>query len=536
MVLAAHPAVALAGLRVLQSGGNAIDAALAMAALGWVALPGQCGLGGDAFALVYDPVTREVRSFGGSGFGPDGGTPGFYQELGLAALPLEGALAVAVPGALAALTELHATGATRSLAELWAPASQAAARGLPCTVKTRNDILRHDAALAADPAAATVLLPGGAPPEVGGRLRMPGLAATIRGLAAKPEDFYTGDFAERAVATLRAGGAPFTGEEWAATGKALTSPSITLGYGSHTLHQTPMPTPGWMVLQQLGLNDGHLATLPMLSPEAIDFAARAAALSFADRVTGAQASPSGDLGLPTAGLGTEGDAWRSLLAPEVLRLRRADLIAGWRPSWGASPRPEDGDTTSVVAVDSDGRAITLIHSLAFSFGARIMVPGTGVLLNNRLGRGVYLIDGHPNEVAPRRRPLFTLNAWVVTDSSGRLEHIGNTPGGDGQAQWNPQLLSHLLDHGADPALAVGAPRFTVFPGSDADVQGRLYELRAESRFGTRTLERLRELGQNVQVQGAWEAGGSALVVSRDQTSGAWLGAADPRQDGVALGV
>ena len=153
-----------------------------------------------------------------------------------------------------------------------------------------------------------------------------------------------------------------------------------------------------------------------------------------------------------------------------------------------------GDTTSTVAVDNDGRAVSFIHSLALTFGAKFTVPGTGVVLNNRLGRGAYLIPGHPNAVAPRRKPLHTLNAWIVTDDAGELLHIGNTPGGDGQVQWNMQLMSHLLDHGLDPAEAVSAPRFTVFPGSDADVIGKPAELRVEATISecrTRGTERTR---------------------------------------------
>ncbi|WP_067455394.1 gamma-glutamyltransferase [Actinomadura macra] len=191
--------------------------------------------------------------------------------------------------------------------------------------------------------------------------------------------------------------------------------------------------------------------------------------------------------------------------------------------------------SSMVVVDAEGRAVSLIHSLAFAFGARITVPGTGIVLNDRLGRGAYLIDGHPNEVRPRRRPLHTLNAWLVTGGiGGGLLHVGNTPGGDGQVQWNAQLLSHLLDHGHDPAVAVGAPRFTVHPDSDADVLGGPPELRVEARLGASRIAALRSAGHAVAVQDAWGAGGSAQVVS--VADGALLGAADPRQDGVALGV
>ncbi|GHE45934.1 gamma-glutamyltranspeptidase [Streptosporangium violaceochromogenes] len=521
MVASAHPAVSLVGARVLERGGNAADAALAMAAMCWTALPGQCGVGGDAFALLRR-ADGTVLSFGGSGFGPDGGDAAFYRERGLGALPLEGPLAVAAPGAIAALAALHAAAATRGLPELWEPAIEAALRGLPCTAKTRADIAEHRAALARDPGAAAVFLPGGGPPRVGRPIVQPELAETLRLLAADPACLYTGDLAGRAVEALSAGGAPFSGEEWAASGHALAGPSLTGRYRGMTVHQTPPPAPGWMVLQQAGLCDGTLAALPWLGAEAVGWAAGAAMTAFADRF---------------ARCASDNDAWRELLTPASLAVRRAALAAGGPPpAMPTPPVPAGGDTTSVVAVDESGTAVSLIHSLAFTFGARVTIPGTGVVLNNRLGRGAYLLDGHPNEVAPRRRPLHTLNAWLVTDDSGRLRHVGNTPGGDGQVQWNTQLLSHLLDHGADPAQAVAAPRFTVFPGGDADVLGRPVELRCESRLGGPVLAGLRARGHAVRVQGPWEAGGGALVVTADHGTGALLGAADPRQDGAALGV
>jgi gamma-glutamyltranspeptidase/glutathione hydrolase len=180
--------------------------------------------------------------------------------------------------------------------------------------------------------------------------------------------------------------------------------------------------------------------------------------------------------------------------------------------------------------------VSAISSLAFTFGARISVPGTGVALNNRLGRGAYLLPGHPNALAPRRKPLHTLNAWLATDGHGRLRHVGNTPGGDGQVQWNMQLISHLADGGLDPAAAVSAPRTTVHPGSDADALGSPETLQVESRLGPDVMAALTERGHAVRDVGDWGAGGSALVISVDEERGVLAGAADPRQDGVALGV
>jgi len=518
MVSSSHPAVSLAGARVLGDGGNAVDAALAMAATSWLALPGQCGVGGDAFAVLRDPAGR-VTTVSGSGFGPDGGTPAFYRGRGLTAVPLEGPLSVAVPGAVSALAALHAAGGSYELAALWGPAADLAERGLPCTAKTREDVAAHAGVLARDEDAAAALLPGGRVPDVGERLPQTRLADTIRLLAKDPDAFYTGSLAERAVAALVAAGAPFSGDEWAACRDVAPAPSLVGEYAGALLHATPLPTPGWMVLQQAALLDGLLGDLPWLGEEAVHLMASAARTAFADRTTSG---------------GSDSDSWRACLDPVAVDQARARLRSGDVPSGAVGPA--DGDTTSAVAVDGEGRAVSLIHSLAFTFGARVTVPGTGVVLNNRLGRGAYLEDGHPNEVRPRRRPLHTLNAWLVTDAQGGLLHVGNTPGGDGQVQWNMQMLSLLLDHGLDPQQTVDAPRFSVFPGSDADVRGAPPELRCESRLGPAVLDGLAARGHRVRTDGPWDGGGSALVVSVDRAHGCLVGAADSRQDGVALGV
>lgn len=519
MVASSHPAVSGAGYQVLAAGGNAIDATLSMAAMSWIALPGQCGIGGDAFALVREP-DGSVWTVGGSGYGPDGGKLGFYRERGYEAIPLRGALAVAVPGAPAALRALRDRGATHGLEELWGPATRAAENGLPCTARTRGDILDHESELRADRGTMEVYFRDGRAPTVGDVLPNPDLARSIRLLSADPARFYQGDLAERSVGELVRLGAPFQGDEWAASGDALVGPAITVSYQGRTLHQTPLPTPGWMVLQQAALLAGQLADIPMLSPAAVHLMAEAARQAFQDR---------------WEHCGSDNIAWRSLLDPVAISAGRRRLHG--RPSRsvalrGVSPH---GDTTSMVAVDSAGRAVAFIHSLGLTFGAHISIPGTGIIMNNRLGRGAYLIDSHPNAVQPRRRPLHTLNAWLVTDGNGEIAHVGNTPGGDGQVQWNMQLISHLIDNELDPQQAVTAPRFTVFPGSDANVLGSPDELVCETRLGAATLSALRALGHNVRTVGPWGAGGSALVVSADKKRGLLVGGADPRQDGVVLG-
>jgi gamma-glutamyltranspeptidase / glutathione hydrolase len=519
VVASAHPLVSSTGVDVLRSGGNATDAAVAMAAMCYIVLPGQCGVGGDAFAVTYEAARRRYRSWQGSGAGPDGGHPHWYQELGLASIPLQGPLAVAVPGAMACLAALHASDATRSLPELWQPAIDAGERGVAATARTVRDITEHTACLAADAAAAPVFLPGGRAPLVGERLAQPALAATLRRLSEAPGDMYRGELADRCLSALRSMGAPFHGPEWTQT-TAVVEPTLTGTYRGLTVHTGTPPSPGYMLLAQAGVLDGILAGLPWLEAEAVHWLAEAAARAFDDRY---------------AHVGSDSPAWRDLLDPAALLRRRGDIAGGSaRPSLSAALNA--GDTTSFVVVDAAGNAVSFIHSLAHTFGARMMVPGTGVMLNNRLGRGAYLVPGHPNEVRPRRRPMHTLLAWIAAGPDGTVRVVGNTPGGDGQVQWGMQLLSHLTDHGLDAQQALDAPRFTVYPGSDADTVGRPPRLLCEPGLGEPVLAALASQGHPVQVTDPWGAGGGGQLIVCDPETGVRRAGSDPRQDGCAASV
>jgi gamma-glutamyltranspeptidase/glutathione hydrolase len=519
-VASSSPLVSQVGARVLADGGNAVDASLAMAATSWMVLPGQCGIGGDMFALVREPDGR-IWTVNGSGTGPDGGTTAFYRERGHRSIPLSGALAVAVPGALAAIRRLHAAGATRSLEELWAPAVLLGADGVPCSAKTRADIAEHAESLAGDPGAAAMFLPGGRLPQVGERLPFKELADFVAVAARGTDGFYDGQFADKALSRLVEGDAPFTGSEWSAAASVCPEPAISRAYGDVVVHQTPLPTPGWMVLQAAAICDGALAGRQLLDAESVHWLAESFRRAFRDR---------------HQRCGADGDGWRDTLAADAVELARAE-IGAFRAS-RSGPGRIAGDTTSTVCVDDEGRAVSFIHSLAFTFGARVTVPGTGVVLNNRLGRGAYLVDGHPNEVMPGRKPLHTLNAWAVDRPGEGLLHVGNCPGGDGQVQWNMQVISHLVDHGLDPQTAVSLPRFSVFPGSDADVIDRPEELRCEEGLPTRTLEQLSSWGHPVKVvpPQVGGPGGSAMAISVDHDHGVLHAGADPRMEGTALAL
>lgn len=517
VVAASHPRISTSGIRVLADGGNAIDATLAMAATSWLALPGQCGVGGEAFVVVREP-DGQVWTVDGGSYTPADGTADFYYERGHSAIPMTGPLSVAVPGEIAALSALHARGATRDLNYLWQDSVTLAEDGIACTAKTRLDIIERADELLLDETARDVYLPDGAPPEVGYSLRQPALAESIRKLAHDPESFYTGELADRAMSWLIRSGAPFTGAEWGMPLNSGFPEPLMVAYQGHRIFVNPLPSPGWMLLQQASICDGKLARFQQLDADSVHWMAEAARQAFRDR---------------SATVGTDTAAWQDSFKPEAIAAARTRIA---RNVASRTNSLSGGDTTSIVCVDAEGRAVSLVHSLAFTFGSRSTVPGTGILLNNRLARGAYLIEGHPNEVNPARRPLNTLCTWIADSPEGQLAHVGSIPGGDGQVQWNMQMLSHLIDHSNGADETVSAPRFIVFPGSDANVLGEPEQLICEAGISPQVREILLARGHRVETVRPFAGGGSAMVISASNRAGTFSAAADPRMGGVALGL
>jgi gamma-glutamyltranspeptidase/glutathione hydrolase len=192
-----------------------------------------------------------------------------------------------------------------------------------------------------------------------------------------------------------------------------------------------------------------------------------------------------------------------------------------------------GDTTYLCTVDQQGNAVSLIHSLSSAFGSGCVVDGTGIVLNNRAGRGFSLQPGHPNILAPGKRTMHTLLAYTVTRPDKSLAFVGGTPGGDQQPQWNMQVIANILDWGMSPQEAVEAARWTSFPGTDPANLPNPYEVRIERRYPGSTLLDLRRRGHTVHALPDWGAGGAAQVIAWEE--GICYGGSDPRAEGVALG-
>jgi gamma-glutamyltranspeptidase/glutathione hydrolase len=222
-------------------------------------------------------------------------------------------------------------------------------------------------------------------------------------------------------------------------------------------------------------------------------------------------------------------AYADTRRPEIDRHRVNERLAALQPV------AVDGDTTYFCVADGTGNCVSWIHSLSNAFGSCYIAEGTGVLFNNRAGRGFSLEPGHPNEIAPGKRTMHTLNCYLVTQN-GQPVIIGGTPGGDFQPQGNVQILTNLLDFGLDPQAAIEAPRWWSFPGTDPATIDRALELRVEAEMPDATVQTLEAMGHRVVRRPPGVYDGKMQLIVRDPQRGVLRGASDPRGDGHAVGV
>lgn len=523
VVASGHPLASAAGLAVLAAGGNAIDAALAVAGATGVVMPDMCGLGADAFMLYYDAASRKVFSLNGSGIAPYAATVDTYRARGYTTkMPLDGWLSVAVPGGVGVYMEAHRRWGSLPLSRLWAPAIHYARQGFPIDPRLAASIAQFAGKLGAHPRTAEIYLQHGTVPKPGQVLRNQNLARSFEQVIAEgAEGYYRGSLGAAIAAASQAEDGLFTEREFAAYQPETLEP-LQIEYRGNTVYQTAPPSQGLIMLEELNLLEGFdLSGKSLTDAEVIHVMVESKKLAFADRLA--------YLGDPRF---VQAPVAELLSKPYALQRRRQINLL--RAEENALAGEAGGDTTSFVVVDGTGNAVSFIHSNSSAWGSGVVAGNTGILLNNRAGRGFTLEAGHPNQLAPGKRTMHTLNTYLVTHGS-EFVLVGNTPGGDSQPQWNLQVLSGLLDFGLNPYEAVAAPRWTSFPGTDPANAGLPLELRLESRFPSGTWTQLRERGHRLVDCGPWGAGGSAQVI-RMVEGGVLEGAADPRGGGLALGI
>ena len=525
LVASAHPVAALVGMTVLQMGGNAFDVAIAVAAAEGVCLPMMCGLGGDAFVLLYDARRGTLHGLNGSGVAAAGATRDYYVSQGLRKMPLDGVHSVSVPGAVSVYEAIWKRWGSLPWSDLWGPAIRLAEEGIAITTHMSRRIAERAEALAGSPHSARQFLPEGRPPAPGAVFTAPDLAKSLRVVAQGGADaFYRGELAERLLAFLTREGAPFTADDFAGQEAVLDGP-IATDYRGHTVYETAPVSQGFLLLEQLNILEGFdLRALDPVGPDRIHLLVEVKKLAFADR--NRHAGDPAVVGWPL----------ERLIGKAHATTRRAALDRGRAGAPPGATLPESGGDTSYFAVaDGDGNVVSFIHSLSASFGSAVVAGDTGITLNNRAGRGFSLEEGHPNAIAPGKRTMHTLNAWLV-GKDGRPWLCGGTPGGDQQTQWSAQVLTNLLDHRMSLQDAVEAPRWFSFPGTDPATIDQPLVIRLESRVPEATRRDLAGRGHVLETLGPWSGGGAVQLVQIDSAGGVLRGASDPRAGGVALGI
>jgi gamma-glutamyltranspeptidase/glutathione hydrolase len=438
-----HADASRAGAGVLAAGGNAIDAALAAAAVLTVSYPHNCALGGDLFALVRRPG-GEVLGVNASGRAAGAADLEATRAAVGATMPMTGPRTVTVPGMVAGWGVLHGLGASRPWSGHLEVAAELAAGGVAVAPGLAVAI-RESPGVRTDPGMAAVFTRAGTPLGAGAPLVQPALARTLRRLAAAgPRDFYDGELADTLAAGLARAGSALTAADLSAYEPVVEAPLAGRFRGVEVLTSPPNSS-GVLLLQAL-------AALDALGP-ADPLGADAAMLASILRAGSAQREER--LADPESPAFDRED-W--LGAPRI-----DELVAGARqgltpPAVSTGAARPNGDTVAIVAVDGQGGAVSIIQSLYCSFGAEILEPVTGVLLQNR-GASFSLQPGHPNALGPRRRPAHTLMP-VMVQRDGRLLGVLGTMGGRVQAQIHVQVLLRLLD-GATPQEAVDDPRWVV---------------------------------------------------------------------------
>ena len=536
-VVAPHQLATAAGLGVLRAGGTAVDAAVATNAVLGAVMGEACGLGGDAFWLVWDEAASTQTALNGSGRSPASADPAALRARGLATLPFRGPLTITVPGAVRSWADAHERWGRLPLAAILAPAIGLAEEGFPADEHFVRAV--EGSALVFDAELGTlargwhaVYRPAGRPWRLGERVRLPALAATLGRLAtAGLADFYVGEVAARQVAGLAAAGCGCAAADFAAHASTWETP-LSLDYRGVTATSHPPNSSGVIGLEVLNI----LRALP--APSRGDFSPGSG---------GATAGP--DLRWVHAGI----EATKHALADRDAFLTDPDfaaipvehlldpaygaaVAAGIDPGHAAVPRPAanppGGGTIFLAVVDREGNAVSLIQSNYAGFGSGVVDPATGIAYQNR-GSYFSLDPAHPNVLAPRKRTLHTLLPGMLF-RDGRPWVIHGSMGGDAQPAIFAQIVSALVDGGVDVATAVAAPRWHAasprhFAPPDSVV--------IEPRFRAGLLEGLAAVGHRLDVRAPFDgalghAHAIELVEGGPARGGTLAAATDPRSLGL----
>jgi gamma-glutamyltranspeptidase/glutathione hydrolase len=523
VVATPHYLASLAGIDVLRDGGGAVDAALAANLVMAVVWPQMCGPGGDLFAQVWCASEANLYGLNASGrAGKHMSVEAYRSVEHQTSMPQRGVLSITVPGAVDGWFSLHQRFGKLEFGRVARDAIRHARDGFRLTPTTAAAIRANAELLARMGGGAATFTPGGNLPWPGDKLVQTDLADSLDQLAREGRDaMYTGSLGARIVDYLGSRGGPLEAADFAAQRSEWVEP-LSVRYHDVEVYELPPNSQGLVLLEILNMLDGFdVAGYPRTSAELVHQLVERKKLAFADRDAYVADPACGvvpsDLLLDLAHAHSR--------AAQVAPTAAAELSR-------SIGRSVDGDTIYLCAADRDGNVVSLIQSLYAAFGSGVHVPGTGVTLHNR-GFGFNLISGHPNALAPGKRPLHTLMPGMALRSGQPWLAFG-TRGADGQPQTGLQVLNGLLDFGLDLQTAVEAPRWAHgAPGGRYPASA----LVLESRFASAVAEDLSARGHEVMLADSIDpVMGTVQTIQLDQRRGCAIAVTDPRGDGVALAL
>ncbi len=530
-VVAPHHLATAAGLRILQAGGSAVDAAIATNAVLAVVDGNACGIGGDAFWLIWDAADRRQLALNGSGRSSVRADPAVLRRSGLERLPLRGGLAVTVPGAVRSWGDAHGRFGRLPRADLLAPAIELADGGFPAwdgfIEAVESGAATFRAALGPDAGWFAVYRPHGRPWRPGERVRLPALAATLTRIADLGwDEFYAGETAAHQARALAAAGSPIGLDDLAAHGSTWSEP-IATDYRGVRVTGHPPNSSGFVALEILNVLERFEPPPASVFAEGVGADLRwthlgieASKLAMADR----------DAHL------TDPDAHHAPLDRLLARDYAAELAGRIDPGRASRPVaarvPRGGGTIWLGVVDEAGNAVSLIESNYMGFGSGVVDPATGIAYQNR-GSFFSLDPDHPNVLAPAKRTLHTLMPGMLL-RDGRPWVVVGSMGGDAQPQIHAQVVSALVDGGVDMASAVAMPRWFVEPEEHFDPPDTV---RAEPRFRDGLLDGLAALGHPLTATAPFDGRlghchAIELVDGGPADDGTLAAATDPRSAGL----
>jgi gamma-glutamyltranspeptidase/glutathione hydrolase len=515
MIATSQSLASAAGLRVLQEGGNAIDAAVTAAAVLAVVEPSMNGIGGDLLAIVYDAKTKKVYGLDSTGRSAYAATPEEFAKRGLKDMPGRGVLTVDVPGVIEGWHQLLTRFGTISLAKAMAPAITFAKDGFPVAELMADEWQDNLKTLSSDPATAATFLPDGKPMKQGDIFANPRLARSMEVIAKEGRDaFYKGSIARAIVNDIKQRNGLLDVRDFAEHKADWVEP-IAVNYRGYDVLEMPPSTQGFVALQMLNIMEGFdIKKLGHNTADYLHVVTEAKRIAFADR---------------SAFLADRDhmnkDVLKKLLSKDYAAQRRKEIDMNkaakeYGPTRDFSGN-DHGDTIYLSAADGQGNVVSFIQSLFASFGAGFVAGETGITLHNR-GSGFTLQAGHPNQIGPHKRPLHTLVPAMIMKDGKPWVSFG-VMGGDNQAQAHAQIVANFVDFGMHVQEAGDAARMRHMGQS----------LALESGIGPDVRKALEGKGHTIR-EGRGQMGGYQAVFI-DPRTGVLLGGSDLRKDGLAVG-